>query len=120
MNAVTGFRSVPPFAYGLVRDLRVRWALEEAGIAFESTPIDFADKTSDAFRQKNPFGLVPVFEADGRATFESGAILLQLAEESEVLMPTDKQGRADLHHKARTGRLFSKIGEAGNRHCGGA
>ena len=84
---------MPPFAYGLVRDLRVRWALEEAGIPFDSTPIDFAEKSSDAFRQKNPFGLVPVFESDGRATFESGAIVLQLAEESEALMPTEKQGR---------------------------
>lgn len=95
MNAVTGFRSVPTFAYGLVRDLRVLWALEEAGLPFEATPIDFADKTSEAFRRKNPFGLVPVFEADGQATFESGAILLQLAERSEALMPTDRQGRAD-------------------------
>ena len=95
MNAVTGFRSVPTFAHGLVRDLRVRWALEEAGIPFASTPIDFEDRMSDAFRRKNPFGLVPVFEADGRAMFESGAILLQLAEKSEVLMPKDRQGRAD-------------------------
>jgi glutathione S-transferase len=95
MNAVTGFRVVPTFAYGLVRDLRVRWALEEAGFPFDSTPIDFADKMSEAFRRKNPFGLVPVFEADGRATFESGAILLQLAEQSDALMPTDRQGRAD-------------------------
>ena len=95
MNAVTGFSAVPPFARGLVRDLRVRWALEEAGLPFEDTPIDFADKTSEAFRRKNPFGLVPVFEVDGRPTFESGAILLQLAEDSEALMPRDAQGRAD-------------------------
>ena len=95
MGAVTGFRVVPPFAHGLVRDLRVRWALEEAGIPFTDTSIDFADKNSESFRRKNPFGLVPVFESDGRVTFESGAILLQIAEQSDRLMPTDKQGRAD-------------------------
>ncbi len=92
---VTGFRWVPPFAQGLVRDLRVRWALQEAGLPYEVSPIDFGDKNSDVYRRKSPFGLVPAFEANGRSLFESGGILHQIAEVSEVLMPEDRQGRTD-------------------------
>jgi glutathione S-transferase len=92
---VTGFRWAPPFAQGLVRDLRVRWALEEAGLPYEISLIDLGEKDSDAYRRKHPFGLVPAFEADGRGLFESGAILHQIAEASEALMPEDRQGRAD-------------------------
>jgi glutathione S-transferase len=51
---VTGFRWAPPFAQGLVRDLRVRWALEEAGLPYEVTLIDFGDLSSHAYRQKHP------------------------------------------------------------------
>ncbi|MPZ40505.1 MAG: hypothetical protein GEU95_21130 [Rhizobiales bacterium] len=60
---VTGFRRAPPFAHGLVRDLRVRWALEEAGLPYEVGLIDFGDLDSSAYRRKHPFGMVPAFEA---------------------------------------------------------
>jgi glutathione S-transferase len=93
--SVTGFRWAPPFAQGIVRDLRVRWALEEAGFPYEVDLIDFSYKDSDAYRVKSPFGLVPAFEADGRGLFESGAILYRIAERSEVLMPQDPDGQAD-------------------------
>lgn len=89
---VTAFRTVPPFAYGLVRDVRVRWALEEAGLPYEAEAVE--DRNSAAYRQKQPFGMVPAFEADGLDLFESGAILHLIAEESEALMPADRQGRA--------------------------
>jgi glutathione S-transferase len=92
---VSGFRWAPPFAQGLVRDLRVRWALEEAGLPFEAQLIDREDLNSDWYRQKQPFGQVPAFEADGRGLFESGAIVHHIAADSEVLMPADRHGRAN-------------------------
>jgi glutathione S-transferase len=92
---VTGFRWAPPFAQGLVRDLRVRWALEEAGLAYEVSLIDIEERNSDAHRRKQPFGMVPVFEADGIRLFESGAILHHLATDSEALMPVGGRERAD-------------------------
>jgi glutathione S-transferase len=91
---VTGFRWVPPFAQGLIRDLRVRWALQEAGLSFEVDLIDFSERDSDTHVAKHPFGMVPVFEAEGQDLFESGAIVLQIAEKSETLMPRDPNGRA--------------------------
>ena len=67
--AVWGFSWVPPFAQGLVRDLRVRWALEEAGLAYQSRWIGIEERNSDAYRRKHPFGMVPVLEsADGALT----------------------------------------------------
>jgi glutathione S-transferase len=92
---VTGFRWAPPFAQGLVRDQRVRWALEEAGLPYEVSLIDLADLNTPAYRRKQPFGLVPAFEADGRGLFESGAIVHRIAAESEALMPADRQGAAE-------------------------
>jgi glutathione S-transferase len=91
---VTGFRWAPPFAQGLVRDLRVRWALEEAGLPYEVRLIDIADRNSDSYRQQQPFGMVPAFEADGMGLFESGAILHHIAVDSEALMPADRRDRA--------------------------
>jgi len=95
---LTAFKWVPPFAQGLVRDLRVRWALEEAGVPYEVRLIDREDQVSKAYRQQQPFGQVPVFEENGRVLFETGAILLHVAERSEVLMPADATGR----ERART------------------
>ncbi|WP_437931388.1 glutathione S-transferase family protein [Sorangium sp. So ce291] len=92
---VTGLRWAPPFAQGLVRDLRVRWALEEAGLPYEVRLIDLGDLKSSAYRQRHPFGIVPAFEADGRGLFESGAIVHHIAAESEALMPADRHDRAN-------------------------
>lgn len=92
---VTGYRWVPSFAQGLIRDLRVRWALEEAGFPFDVGLIDFEDRTSLAYLQKQPFGQVPAFEMDGVKMFESGAIVHQIAMDSEALMPADRHGRAN-------------------------
>lgn len=92
---LSAFRWVPPFARGLVRDLRVRWALEEAGIACERRLIGPADQASPGYRALQPFGQVPALEFDdGLALFESGAIVLHIAETSEALMPADPAQRA--------------------------
>jgi glutathione S-transferase len=94
MIRVSAFRWVPPFARGLVRDLRVRWALEEAGIAYEERLIGPEDQASKSYRGLQPFGQVPAFEEDGLVLFESGAIVLHVAERSEALMPSDPKRRA--------------------------
>lgn len=91
---VTGFSAVPPFALGLARDLRVRWALVEADLPYEVELIDPATRKSDAFRRKQPFGMVPAFAVDDLQLFESGAIVQLVAEKSEVLMPSDAAERA--------------------------
>jgi glutathione S-transferase len=90
--AVWGFSWVPPFAQGLVRDLRVRWALEEAGLPYESRWIDIGERNAAAYRGKHPFGLVPALELDGDILIESGAIVHAIAERSEALMPRDRRG----------------------------
>ncbi len=91
---VTAFRWVPPFARGLVRDLRVRWALEEAGLSYTAKLIGPQDQASAEYRERQPFGQVPAYAQDGVEMFESGAIVLHIAEQSEVLMPRDAAGRA--------------------------
>ena len=93
MIRVTAFRWVPPFAQGLVRDLRVRWALEEAGLPYEEHLIGPDDQKSDRYRTLQPFGQVPVLEEDNDAMFESGAIVLHVAERSPALMPDDGHER---------------------------
>jgi glutathione S-transferase len=95
---ITAYKWVPPFAQGLVRDLRVRWALEEAGLGYEENLIDHADRNSPAHRAAQPFGQVPVYEEDGLVLFESGAIVLHVGERCPALLPADPAGRA----RART------------------
>jgi len=99
MIRVTAFRWVPPFAQGLVRDLRVRWALEEAGLPYEARLIGLDERDSRAHRAHQPFGQVPVYEEEEEGgepfvLFESGAIVLHIAERSEALLPRDPAGRA--------------------------
>jgi glutathione S-transferase len=94
MIQVTALRWAPPFAQGLVRDLRVRWALEEAGLSYEENLVGPDDQRSAAYRMRQPFGQVPVFEEDGLVLFESASIVHHIAERSEALMPRDPQGRA--------------------------
>jgi len=94
MIKVSAFRWVPDFARGLVRDLRVRWALEEVGLPYEVRLIGPEDQKSAAYRAMQPFGQVPAYEEDGLVLFESGAILLHIAGKSDVLMPADEPARA--------------------------
>jgi glutathione S-transferase len=90
---VSAFRWVPPFAQGLVRDLRVRWALEETGQNYKSILIGPEDQKSEPYRTLQPFGQVPFYKEDDFSMFESGAIVLHIAEKSEVLMPRDAKAR---------------------------
>jgi glutathione S-transferase len=90
---LSAFRWVPPFAQGLVREFRVRWALEEAGLAYEQRLIGPEDQASDSYRALQPFGQVPTYEEDGLVLFESGAIVLHVAARSDALMPPDPTGR---------------------------
>ena len=98
MITISAFRWVPPFAQGLVRDLRVRWALEEAGLPYEVRLIGPEEQRSDDYRALQPFGQVPTYEDDDMQLFESGAIVMHIAEKSDALMPRDANGRA----RART------------------
>lgn len=91
---LTAFRWAPPFAQGYVRDLRVRWALEEAGLAYEAVLVDRATVASASYRAWQPFGQVPAYRDDDVELFESGAIVLHLATKSEALSPRDPAGRA--------------------------
>lgn len=93
MLVLTTYDWVPETPRGYVRDLRIRWALEEAGLEYrvESTPFDV--RGSEHFSHQ-PFGQVPWLTDGDLSVFESGAILLYLAERSTDLMPQDKEGRA--------------------------
>jgi glutathione S-transferase len=94
MITLSAFRWVPPFAQGLVRDLRVRWALEEAGVPYQERLIGPEDQASAAYRALQPFGQVPAIESGDLKLFESGAIVIHIAEQSDALMPSDAVGRA--------------------------
>jgi glutathione S-transferase len=94
MITISAFKWVPDFAQGLVRDFRVRWALEEAGLSYETRLIDPQIQKSPDYRSMQPFGQVPIYEEDGLVLFESGAIVIHIAEKSDVLMPRDAAGRA--------------------------
>ena len=91
---VSAFRWVPPFAQGQVRDLRVRWALEEAGLPYHERLLTREEQQSADYRHLQPFNQVPSYEEDNLAMFESGAIVLHVAEKSETLCPPDANGKA--------------------------
>ncbi|MEE4455105.1 glutathione S-transferase family protein [Novosphingobium resinovorum] len=92
---LTTYDWVPEMPRGLVRDLRVRWALEEAGLTYQVNSTPFRDRGPEHFAVQ-PFGQVP-WLTDGNLTiFESGAILLHLAEKSRALMPKDPRGRTEV------------------------
>jgi glutathione S-transferase len=109
MNAITpitvsAFKWVPDFARGHVRDLRVRWALEEAGLPYESHLIGFEDQASPGYRALQPFGQVPAYREGDLTLFESGAIVLHIAQGSDALLPGDPIARA-----RATAWLFSAL-----------
>jgi len=91
---ISAFKWVPEFAQGLVRDLRVRWALEEAGLPYEARPLEQGDQNKPDYLALQPFGQVPILEEDGLVLFESGAIVLHIGERSETLLPKEAGARA--------------------------
>jgi glutathione S-transferase len=94
MITISAFKWVPDFARGQVRDLRVRWALEEAGLPYRTRLLEMGDQDKPDYRALQPFGQVPIFEEDGLALFESGAIVLHIAERCEALLPKQPDARA--------------------------
>ena len=90
------FGAVPPFAQGLVRDLRVRWALEEAGLPYRVTLVGDrpGEMRREDYNRLQPFGQIPFLEDGDVRLFESGAIVLYLAERSPSLLPTRQPDRA--------------------------
>lgn len=104
MNAATApqaievsvLRWAPPIVHGLVRDLRVRWALEEAGWPYSENIVSQADQASAKYRELQPFGQVPAMQCDGLNLFESGAMVHYIAERSLALMPEDADGRSQV------------------------
>src|SRR5712691_6383169 len=94
MITISAFKWVPEFAQGQVRDLRARWALEEAGLPYKTRLLEQGDQDKPNYRALQPFGQVPILEEGGLVLFESGAIVLHIGERSEMLLPKDASGRA--------------------------
>jgi glutathione S-transferase len=90
---LTTFDWVPETPRGYVRDIRVRWALEEAGLPYRVESVPFSDRSAEHFVHQ-PFGQVPWLTDGEVSIFESGAILLHLGERSDALMPADPRGRS--------------------------
>jgi glutathione S-transferase len=94
MITITAYNWVPDFAKGLVRDLRARWALEEAGLPYQVRFVSHEETLTSSYRALQPFSQVPAYQDDDVVLFESGAIVLHVARSSVTLLPTDHAGRA--------------------------
>jgi glutathione S-transferase len=90
---ITAFRWVPPFAQGLVRDLRIRWALEEIGRPYRVRLLDAMNPRPQEYFCDQPFGQVPTYKDDEVELFESGAILIHLGMQDDRLLPSDHAAR---------------------------
>jgi glutathione S-transferase len=91
LPTITTFGWVPEFARGFVRDMRPRWAFEEVGQQYEVNLIN--DSKTSEHRRFQPFGQVPTYQDDEVAIFESGAIVLRIAERAGKLIPIDPAPR---------------------------
>lgn len=91
---VTAFERSPDGGKGLARDTRVRWALEEAGLPYDVRFVSFQAMKEPAHLALHPFGQIPTFEDGDLALFETGAIVLHIAEHHGGLLPNDGNARA--------------------------
>lgn len=91
---ITAFEQSPDRGKGLARDMGVRWALEEAGRPYDVRLVSFAAMKEPAHRALQPFGQIPTYEEGDLALFESGAIVLHIAERHAGLLPADADARA--------------------------
>jgi glutathione S-transferase len=91
---LTTYDWVPELPRGFVRDLRIRWALEEAGLPYRVASTPFREKSASQFAHQ-PFGQVPWLTDGELSIFESGAILLHLGERTPALMPSGPRGRSE-------------------------
>jgi len=91
---ITAFESSPDRGQGLARDMRVRWALEEVGQPYDVRLVSFAQMKQPQHLALHPFGQIPTYEDGGLALFESGAIVLHIAQRHAGLLPDDPDARA--------------------------
>ena len=91
---ITAFEHSPDRGQALARDSRVRWALEEVGQPYEVRLVSFAAMKEPAHRALHPFGQIPTYEEGDLVLFESGAIVLHIAERHAGLLPTEANARA--------------------------
>jgi glutathione S-transferase len=91
---ITAFEQSPDRGRGLARDMRVRWALEEVGQPYEVRLVSFSAMKAPAHRALQPFGQIPTYEDGDLVLFESGAIVLHIAERHAGLLPDDPNARA--------------------------
>jgi glutathione S-transferase len=91
---ITAYDRSPDGGQGLARDTRVRWALEEVGLPYEVRPVSMAQKTEPAHLGVHPFGLIPTYEEGDLVLFETGAIIIHIAEHHAGLFPGDANARA--------------------------
>ena len=91
---LTAFKSSPDRGRGLARDMPVRWALEEVGQPYEVRLVTFAEMKAPGHKAVQPFGQIPTYEAGGLVLFESGAIVLNIAETYPGLLPSEPEARA--------------------------
>ena len=91
---ITAFESSPDRGRGQARDMRVRWALEEVGQPYDVRLVSFAAMKAPAHRARHPFGQIPTYEDGDLTLFESGAIVLHIAERHAGLLPKDANARA--------------------------
>jgi glutathione S-transferase len=90
---ITAFERSPDRGRGLARDMRVRWALEEVGQPYEVRLVSFSEMKEPAHRALHPFGQIPTYQEGDLALFESGAIVLHIAERHAGLLPNDVNAR---------------------------
>lgn len=91
---ITAFESSPDNGQGLARDMRVRWAFEEVGVPYDVRLVSFAEMKEPAHRALHPFGQIPTYEKGNLVLFESGAIILHIADHHAGLLPKDVDARA--------------------------
>src|SRR6478752_5883300 len=91
---ITAFEHSPDGGKGLARDTRVRWALEETGQPYDVRLVSFKAMKEPAHLALHPFGQIPTYEEDDLVLFETGAIVLHIAERHAGLFPDDPEGRA--------------------------
>ena len=91
---ITAFEESPDRGKGLARDMRVRWALEEVGQPYEVRLVSFAAMKEPAHLALHPFGQIPTYEEGDLSLFETGAIVLHIAQHHAGLLPADANGRA--------------------------
>jgi glutathione S-transferase len=94
MPTITVFECSPDEGQGLARDMRVRWALEEVGQAYDVRLVSMTELKEPEHRARNPFGSIPTYEDGDLTLFESGAIVLHIAEQQKGLLPDEGKARA--------------------------